>query len=307
MKFILCNRDESHTGGDMIQLRGYQKALKELGHEAVYLHPNNWYRPTKYYDEAWIFHCNFDWTWNMYRSIKESGVPFRMIPIFYKGLYVNTDKKKIYQMISDAKSVHCLSSIECNEMIEELELSEELQAKMFVIPNGVDEAIFNYEPKQESCLNNSTYVVSTGRLSSEKGFHYIIEACKKIQMPVVIIGAKWDAEYRQSLLDMGYGTIIDELPQEQLCKVLKDAAIYVCAAENERNNLSLIEGIACGAKPISSLGNRGNEWFPGITIIDPKNIDSLASAIKMVSRANLSRPAYQIPSWKDIVQMILRS
>src|SRR5579872_5059480 len=120
MKIILCNRDESgHLGGDSIQLRGYQKALRELGHEALYLNPSNWYRPTRYYDEAWLFHCNFDWAYWMYKSVKEGGVPFRMIPIFYKGVYVNTDKQRIFEMVKDAKSVHCLSTTERAEMIEE--------------------------------------------------------------------------------------------------------------------------------------------------------------------------------------------
>jgi len=311
MKFILCNRDEGHTGGDMIQLRGYEKALKQLGYEAVYLHPSNWYRPTHYYDEAWLFHCNFDWSYNQYRSIKEGGVPFRMFPIFYKGVYVNTEKGKILQMVEDAKSIHCLSSIERQEMIDEIGIPEHLQVKMSIIPNGVDESIFNISGQVPESypdgLAVNTYVISTGRFAGEKGFHHIINACKRVNIPVMIIGATWEESYAESLRRIWDGAVIlNEMNQEHLSSYLRSAKLYVCAAENERNNLALIEGIACGARPISSPGNRGNEWFSGINIIDPKNTDALSETIEKLYNTDMPRPAYNVPSWKDVMQMILK-
>ena len=150
--------------------------------------------------------------------------------------------------------------------------------------------------------------MSDGRFSSEKGFHHIINACKKIKKNVLIVGAKWDETYMNSLKDLWVDAwIVGQVTQDVLSNYLRGADVYVCAAENERNNLALIEGIACGCKPISSPGNRGNEWFPGISIVDPKDEDALAETIKTVdSIDNFTCPSYRIPSWTEIVKMILK-
>jgi len=302
---MLCNRGErgSHLGGDSIQLRAYQKALRELGVFADYTGDYPIFDLT-YHNEAWIFHCNFDWAYEHFRRCQPFKKTIRLFSIFYKGVYVNMTPAKIKEMVDGSTKVYCLSQQEKKEMFEELHLDESYNKKFVVIPNGVDSEVFNRTGIIAETPKN--YVMSAGRFAGDKGFHLIVDACKKLKVPVLIVGAKWDDSYRDDLRKQWQDAwVIDQLPQSALANYYRGANTYVCAAENERNNLALIEAGACGAKLISSPGNRGNEWLKDIPVVDPKDIDTLAEKISQVYSTK-EKVYYKIYDWKEIIQMILK-
>jgi glycosyltransferase involved in cell wall biosynthesis len=312
MKIILANRDErGHLGGDAIQLRGYQRALQDLGHSTEYTHGQLYANPNeyKYYDEMWSLHSNFDWAYWPFQKAKAARIKFRWFPIFYKGVHVNITNEQIQEMAEYASDIYFLSSQEQREFHEELSMLKATSSynptKEHVIPNGIDDTIFNTTGAKYP--SPTDYVISTGRFAGEKGFHHIIKACKKLDIPVVIIGANWDNDYRDEIKRIwDKASVLEQMDQQHVAMYLRAANTYVCAAQNERNNLALIEGIACGAKPISSDGNRGNQFFPGINTVPFGNEQSLIEAIKTVySAEKTQKTAYYIPSWKDVVQLIL--
>jgi len=298
MKITIFNRDNAgHKGGDMMHCMAYVKAFKEQGHDVEYSHAM-YNVPAG--DMNFLFHINFGWSWNQYRSLIQLNKQYSIIAIFYPHEF-DVDKSRMREMMDGAKDVFCLSEVEKKELIDFT--NYQYSSKIKVIPNGVDKLIFTPEgPRFEE-----PYVISAGRIECGKGHLNVIQACKKFNIPVKIVGARVDHAYyeeRKNAYDKV--EVIDWVGQETLAKYYRSAKVIVCASDSDRNNLTLLEGLACGCRGVSSPGNRGNEWLPGIRIAEPSNIDELAASIKLEYDGIDCKPyEFKIYSWDEIAKMIL--
>ena len=271
MKVALLNQDErSFNGGDSVQLRGYQKALRNLGHQADYywgLNPD-----LTGYDEAWLFHINFGWTVYHYEQAISAGVPYRVFAIFYPGMYSNTDHDKMAVILSGAKRVYALSDIEKSELIKEFG-----EMWIDVIPNGVDKSMFY---KFESDLLREG-VISAGR--DGKNHEAVANACIKIGAQHAIITGR---------------------PHIEMPVIYNRAKVLVSASLDDRSGLTIFEGAACGCGIVNSKFVWGN-WQVPSPIVDPNDIDALAAAIKSELDCPRDYRNYVL-DWKDIMIKILQ-
>ena len=300
MKIAICNRrPEDHFGGDLIQAWGYQKALQKLGHEVDY----HWELFPSFlgYDYAIMHHVGFGWTKCQYESLKNTGIPYTIVSVFYPGTYPDSSPAIAKEICDHANKIVCFSKEEKDEMIKELGLDEQVQSRMVIVPNGVDKDIFN--PTGEK-VEMKDFVMSAGRGDELKQFHLVIEACKELDLPVVIATTKWDKGYIERLKGIwDKAVILEGLNQEDLAKWYRACRVYVCASNGERDNLCVKEAAASGATIINSTHNRGRESLSAPSV-NPSIKEQLNSAL---IEAYKQETAYdkEVLDWKDIVKLVI--
>jgi glycosyltransferase involved in cell wall biosynthesis len=297
MKIALLNRDETtHVGGDAIQLRGYQAALKKLGHEADYLSALD--PELRGYGEAWLFHVNFSWCVPHYLAARSQGIPVRLFPIYY------TKSHKTCGMAEQgvflyAKDIYALSETEVFEMVFEMDLPG--TDKFHVIPNGVDKGIF-YDRGLER-----KYVMTAGRYESYKGHLRVAEAANAMGLPFLTVGAVADNDpevQNQCRAICGPDSLVlDVVTQDELAKLYSQARVYVCGSNTERNNLTILEAAACGATVVNSVGNRGHGWLSA-PVMEPTKPEELQAAIQEAWQ-NPHNYAGEVRTWDSVIEEIL--
>jgi glycosyltransferase involved in cell wall biosynthesis len=298
MKYLLLNRnEESHLGGDSIQLRAYQKELIKLGHEADYKSELFLRLKALGYDEAFIFHCNFGWNVYHWQACTTANLPYSVFAIFYPGVYSDTNHDRIAEILGGAKKVFCLSNEEAKELSAEFP-----GLSIRIINNGVDKEIFT--PVGEKAKSDFPYLLSVGRVEEMKGHMITVKVAQALGMDAYIIGPKWSEEYKDLLL-ASYNRVhvLDPMHQTELAKYYRGAEAYICGSGSERNSLTVLEAASCGIPVINSTKNRGKEWLSA-PCGDPASVESYIAAVKE-ELANPKDRSAEVPSWADIVNQIL--
>lgn len=282
------------TGGDMIQVRAYERALRDQGYNAQYEFNSS--LDISKYDMVWLFHINFSWTWEHYHNCLKYKKPYCVFTVFYPFEVGDMPKQRMIEILAKAEHIFCLSTTEGREMNAFLEHD----FSFIPINNGVDKKIFYPAQKIED-----SFVISAGRWEQLKGHARVIEACRDLNIPVVVIGGMGNMDYYnycRGLWDKA--NCLMEIDQNQLADYYRQARVCVCASESERNNLTLLEAAACGCGIVASIYNRGNEWFPqdlSTTDLHPEN---LKEQIKQ-EWDNPSNYSQLILNWEDVINNVL--
>jgi len=298
MNVVLCNRDpRAHIGGDAVQVYGYIKALKKLGHDAEYIWALDF--NASRFDEAWLFHATFGWTVRQWRSVQNAGIPYRVFTIYYPGIYSDNNHVTTYEILKGAKAVYSLSNKEDREFHEEFP-----DIKTIIIDNGVDKDIF----RPDGFKREEGKVLSVGRYGEGKGQLSVINACIKLNLPVLTIGSVGESDYMSKCFAMDNGNnvrCLGGLKNEEMPDYYRGAKVYVCASSDERNNLTVLEAAACGSTVIDTIYNRAaaDHFFK---IIDPKKSEELEAAILEAWNNPISH-VDKIKSWDDIIRNILET
>jgi glycosyltransferase involved in cell wall biosynthesis len=298
MKITLLNRNEAdHVGGDMIQLREYEKVLRALGHDVDYYWALN--PKIEGQDEWWMFHCQFGWNYHQYQVVRASGIPYRVFAIFYPGVYSDIQWPETHEILEGAKAIYCLSEEEKQEMIAEQKLSPEAISRIHIIPNGVDKKVFNDKGFDRR------YVMTAGRYDQTKGHLLVAEIAKELNLPFLTVGPVWTQSEIDGCrkLEGRDDEVLGPVDQEELNDLYNQAKVYVCASGSERNNLCILEAAATGAAVINSTRNRGNKWLSA-PVVDSRNRDELKAAIL---EAYNDPKIYEdeIVSWEEVINQIL--
>ena len=110
-----------------------------------------------------------------------------------------------------------------NIVVDELvELYGYKREEINLILNAVDVSEFD---KYTSVGSNPVFVMSCGRQVARKGFKYLIEACKKLNVPLKIFHG--------------------ELSRSELIEQYKKATVFVCPSLYESFGFTVVEAMAC--------------------------------------------------------------
>lgn len=132
---------------------------------------------------------------------------------------------------------------------------EKYQRSTHYIPNGVQPAQHKevQEIREQYGLEKDSYLLYLGRLTPEKGIHYLIEAYKRLKTDkkLVIAGGVSDSEgYRQRLQEMAAGhenILFTGFVQGRVLEELySNAYLYVLPSDLEGMPLSLLEAMSYG-------------------------------------------------------------
>jgi len=199
-----------------------------------------------------LCHCWFGWPcgWIGYKlrkkmpyivALRGSDVPgynprLRVIDnVVFKPL-----SKKVWK---NAKKVIANSS-----GLRELALKTRKQ-EINIIPNGVD--IHEFKPKYSK--NKRLELISTGRLIPRKGYLYLLEAIKGLDVHLTLVGeGNQEEELRRFVKENsleGKVSFVGVVDHSKIAKFYQNADVFVLPSLNEGMSNSVLEAMACG-KPI---------------------------------------------------------
>ncbi len=118
LRICFLNRGrETMPGGDCIGLDATMDALRKRGHTCV---ETGWDRDAMRsgrFDLAHIQHCNFSWSWGNYEAVRDVGLPYVLVPVYYPGpLLSGITTDQLQQIVWNAKRVIPFSQYESTEI-----------------------------------------------------------------------------------------------------------------------------------------------------------------------------------------------
>lgn len=164
----------------------------------------------------------------------------------------------------------------------ETTLPLEYRAKASVIYNGVN--LEKYNPKQECSHVNAEYgdfVFSNGRLVEQKGFKYLIEAAKRIEANVVILGRGPHEQKLKRLAPDNVVFITDHVSEEKLACLYGACKAFVLPSLYEPFGMVFVEAMAM-EKPVvgTFVGGIPEIVTPDVGIlVPPRNPVAIAEAV----------------------------
>lgn len=287
LRVLHYNRDHSRwIGGDAVQVESTIYALRALGIHATYsCNPNE---DLSSYDIVHIYHLTYPWGPAMALRCKGEGVPYVMSAIYYPaGGHV------LMEIVNDSIRTIALSQNEKDEMVEALQCDP---TKIVVIPNGVDHTVFI-----GPLAPGNTAVVNIGQIIETKGVLLLAQACKRLNLPLVQIGAFHNDDYGRLCMPL-INQHAQGLPPAQVARLLQECKLYVCPSLGERQSLGVLEGAAVGLPVVDSVFNRGAGLLPSSVVVDPRDPEALDMAI--LQQYHMGQQTDKVPSWSDIAAQI---
>ena len=255
-----------------------------------------------------IFYSHF-WAngYNSCRIARKLGKPL-FVATGEDKISVNRfiDQSDVSQLCANTAGVICVSS---KNLDESTSIGFAAKYKCTVLPNAYDPNEFYLIDKatvrKELNMSEDAFVVAfCGRFNNRKGAMRVAAAIRKLNdesIKSIFIGAPADNETEMPECD---GILFKgELPHKDIVKYMNCADVFVLPSLAEGCPNSVIEAMACGLPIISSDLPFNYDILSHDTaiLLDPENVDLIASAIKelkddkhlryRLSQASLSKAA----------------
>ena len=175
-------------------------------------------------------------------------------PPYYRWLYLLL-KPIIRAIWGNASAV-----VACSDGLRELARETDTDAKMDVIPDGLD--LGRFEAVQRDASPEKVRVLTIGRLIPRKGFHFLIRALPQIienaahNFEIEIVG---DGPYQEELLrlseDLGVLSHIrfaGSVPYSELPQKYQDADVFILPSLAEGMPLVVLEAMGTGLPIVAS-------------------------------------------------------
>ena len=255
MRVAILNRDRAWwPGGDLVEIDNRIAALAKLGVECVY-------EPLDLtgFDVVHVFHSNFDWSLANMERAWAYNIPYVVTPIFYpnhKGTKGHGSAERIAEDLREAAAVMPFSRREAEEIAREL--GALLVREVDIIPNGTSPDFHAEDGFSRSGV--CTVVARTPDVIKNSGL--IKDACALAGLP--------------------YEQICGIAPAE-MPAAYRRFKVFVSASKGERMSLVVGEALCSGCRVLSTIENRGNEWYPGLQTINPAMTPKALSALLSVA------------------------
>jgi autotransporter strand-loop-strand O-heptosyltransferase len=189
---------------------------------------------------------------NLAIEAKDMGIPY-IFSLHDHHVYRFGKDSEIYKQNLEAIKGSVISFTHAEFLVDYFEDTD----KLFYLSHGVD---INYFTKTNRdygkehvfrllCVANNGY--SDDQSYDRKGFRYAIEAAKKLNLPITIVGPSNNLNFfneNKELLEYKkLNLITDNISEEKLLKIYKAHDIFLHPSELEAGhpNLTLLEAISC--------------------------------------------------------------
>lgn len=230
-----------------------RRALWKLGVASGLIYGDWGPRELAAYDVIVIYHVNFTWSRANFCGVWNAGKPFVVVPIFYPNPDLGMTYSEIAAWLEKAKAVCSLSLREANEIRHATGYDG-----FHIIPHGTDERF------HAAGADGDREYVMAANARGGKGEDVVEQVCRALRIP-----------YRY----------VHDVPHGELHRVYQRAKVFVHSSPDDRMSLTVGEALCAGCRVISSIHDRGNEWFDGLATFDPHDERSLRE--------------WLVPAWHD--------
>lgn len=176
--------------------------------------------------------------------------------------------------------------------------------KLFYISHGVDTSLFkpNELIRKEHkllCLANNGF--ANDQSEDRKGFRYAIEAAKKLNLPITVVGPQNNNNFfnaNPDLLEYEKLTVLSSNPDElESIRLYQEHSIFLHPSilEAGHPNLTLLEALSCGLPIVGTY--KGSQKLGGMVVVD-RNSEQVANAILEVI-SNYEEYVYETQKTKE--------
>jgi autotransporter strand-loop-strand O-heptosyltransferase len=176
--------------------------------------------------------------------------------------------------------------------------------KLFYISHGVDTSLFkpNELIRKEHkllCLANNGF--ANNQSEDRKGFRYAIEAAKKLNLPITVVGPQNNDNFfnaNPDLLEYEKLTVLSSNPDElESIRLYQEHSIFLHSSilEAGHPNLTLLEALSCGLPIVGTY--KGSQKLGGMVVVD-RNSEQVANAILEVI-SNYEEYVYETQKTKE--------
>lgn len=255
----------------------YKLALESFGHNC----------DIKYLDEVDvnntdIVHIHVA---NLAIEAKQRGIPY-IFSLHDHHVYRYGKNSDLYKQNLEAIKGSVISFCHAEFLVDFFEETD----KLFYVSHGVDTTYFN--PSNENklkqdikllCVANNGYADDNSY--DRKGFKYAIEAAKKLNLPITIVGPENNTNFFKKNKDLlkykKLEIITKNVTEEELLEIYRSHSIFLHPSELEAGhpNLTILESISC-FMPVVGVYD-GSLELQAFVKAD-RNVDSIVLGINKV-------------------------
>jgi len=299
-----------NPGGGETVLLNSKKYLEQLGCRVDLF--NLWETKISDYD---IVHCFASSTYPFWFDVKNYKRKLIVTPTLYPYTNIRTILKSVtkhylkkyifrkHYIWSSERAFHLVDkfTVPSNAEADSLRKNFLLPANRFeIVPNGVDIRFFEkVDDRFRKQYNLEEYILTVGRINPNKNQLSLIRACKKIGIPLVIIGEpdpdsieyfnKCKEEGKGNTIFTGYINHDDPL----LHSAYQHCSVFVLPSYRETCGMVALEAGLAGAKVVISELKTTKEYFKNyVEYVSPADIDSILKSIEKTLKK----------SWDNVLQ-----
>ena len=228
------------------------------------------------------YYCHF---WNnaydLYKAVGAMAQPL-IVATGESVIHLRTADERFRQAV---RGVVCVST---KNMEESIRLRLTSKEKCIVLPNAIDTNVFHkmnkQQCRQELGIDPQLFVVVyVGQFLHRKGYDRLAAAIDQLadkEIGVVFLG-----KAKEGQLPQCQGIIkCDFANQQEIAKYLNAADVFVLPTQAEGCCNAIVEAMACGLPIISADRSFNYDILDSSNalLIDPDNVDDIASAIKKI-------------------------
>lgn len=194
---------------------------------------------------------------------------------------------------------HCL--IACSQELQQILRKYLPEARIVVVPNSVDTAIFTQEPNAADKLHGdeSVSLLFVGAMGKLKGELDLLTALERVipqvpQLRIMLLGHGSES-VRELCEEMGIGSVIEQcgpVPMDERMDYFRRADMFVLPTYAEGMPVCVIEAMAAGlpiiSTPVGGIPELITDGCEG-WLVDPGNISALAEKITRLAMNKAER------------------
>jgi glycosyltransferase involved in cell wall biosynthesis len=308
MRVLFCNRNPAIIeGGDTGKIRKYWEELEKVGVTCGYTFSINGAVDYSEWDIFHIFHLGHDFSYKFHLEAQRLGKPTVISPIYFPR-QKNPDVYR-REMLEYSSAVCYLSEGEKNEVHKLFDNGIELNE--YIIPNGID-PIFGYDGMRYIHPNcpDEDYVLCVGRLDERKNQHRLAEACRQLDIPLVLIGepnSKNVTRTCQGIADKWEGLWWEHaVDHELLAEAYRGAKVLACPSTLEIWPNVVAEGGLSGCNLVVSTGSMTFSDLEGVWSCEP-TVESIGQAVAKAYNAEKTGdliPYFRQFTWEKAIDQL---
>lgn len=195
-----------------------------------------------------------------------------------------------------------------------------LQAKVDVVPNAIDPALFDPKPEPshlfQEKIGSDKFILQVGTIHPVKNQLGLMKALYDLPLPILFVGrpiastTDYAEQCKAFARERGNVTFIDRIPHEQLPNIYATASVHVLPSWRETPGLVSMEAAASGCPIVSTSIGSAREYFGDMAWYchpdDLKSIrDSVEAALQAPPNPGLRQRILTQYTWANTAQCTL--